>query len=495
MEIFPGICSWVILALVFLFSWLSPFWTSIFVICFVVYWLVRAIYFSFHLNACYKRMRINERIDWQKKLQDLSSSSGDFWRTDWQNIYHLILLPISKEPVEIIRETFQSLVKSEYARDKMIVVLSCEERVGAQSKEVAQAIEKEFRSEFPHLLITFHPDGLPGEIIGKGANETWGARRAKELIIDPLKIPYEDILVSSFDADTYVFPKYFSCLTYNYLTCEFPLRSSFQPIPLFTNNIWQAPPISRIFSFSATFWQMMCQERPEKLITFSAHSMPFCALIDVDFRQTNIVSDDSRIFWQCFLRYDGDYRVVPLYYPVSMDANVAPTFWQTMKNVYKQQRRWAYGVGEIPYYIFGFVKNKKIPLFKKISLGSMVFEGHLSWATSSIILFLLGWLPVVLGGQVFNQTLLSYNLPFFTSRVLTIGMIGLIGSIYLNIKLLPPRPAGYGKSKYLSFGLEWLLMPFIMIFFTSLPALDAQTRWVLGRYMSFWSTPKIRKKI
>jgi hypothetical protein len=178
-----------------------------------------------------------------------------------------------------------------------------------------------------------------------------------------------------------------------------------------------------------------------------------------------------------------------------MDANVAQTFFQTMRNVYKQQRRWAYGVGEIPYYIFGFIKNKKIPLFKKISLGFMVFEGHISWATSSIILFLLGWLPVVLGGQAFNQTLFSYNLPFFTSRVLTVGMLGLIGSIYLNIKLLPPRPQGYGKSKYLFFGLEWFLTPFIMIFFTSLPALDAQIRWIMGRYMSFWATPKIRKKI
>lgn len=491
LEILPGVISWLTLILVFLLSWLNPFLTAIFVICFVVYWLVRAVYFSFHLNASYKRMRKNEKRDWLKDLRALPKSD----RPAWEDIYHLIILPMSKEPLEIIREAFKSLAESDYPKEKMIVVLSCEERTGEGPRKTAEIIEKEFQGQFFRLLLVFHPDKLPGEIVGKGANETWGARKAKELIVDPLKIPYENVIVSSFDADIYVFPKYFGCLTYSYLTCEHPLRSSFQPIPLFINNIWQTPPISRIFSFSATFWQMMCQERPEKLITFSSHSMPFRALVDVDFRQTNIVSDDSRIFWQCFLRYDGDYRVVPLFYPVSMDANAAPTFTETMKNVYRQQRRWAYGVGEIPYYLFGFLKNKKIPLMKKLSLGTMVFEGHWSWATNSIILFLLGWLPVVLGGQAFNQTLLSYNLPILTSRVLTLGMIGLIGSIYFNIKLLPHRPPGFGRKKYFFFGLEWLLMPLIMIFFTSLPALDAQTRWILGRYMSFWFTPKTRKKI
>ena len=486
LEIFPGACSWLTLILVILLSWLKPVWMAIFIICFVIYWLFRTVYFSFHLSTCYKRLREHEKIDWLKKLNQLPAA-------DWSDIYHLIILPMYQEPLSIIRETFQSLLKSDYPQDKMLVVLTGEERGGDEVKKTAQAIEKEFKNKFFKLLITFHPANLPGEIAGKGSNEAWGSRKAKTLVIDPQKIPYENIIVSSFDADTCVFPKYFSCLTYHYLTVESPLRTSFQPVPLYINNIWQAPPISRIFAFSASFWQMMCQERPEKMITFSSHSMSFQALVDVDFRQVNVVSDDSRIFWQSFFKYDGDYKVIPLYYPISMDANVAPSFFKTMKNVYKQQRRWAYGMGEIPYYVFGFWKNKKIPLSKKISLGGTVFEGHWSWATNSIIIFLLGWLPLILGGEAFSQTLLSYNLPFFTSRALTLAMLGLVGSAYFSIMLLPPKPPVYGKKKYLFFGLEWFLLPIIMIFFTALPALDAQTRWLLGKYMGFWHTKKIRK--
>lgn len=486
LEIFPGACSWLTLILVFLFSWLKPAWAAIFIICFVIYWLFRTIYFSFHLRACYKQMRKNEKTNWMNKLEALPAAH-------WQEIYHLVVLPMYKEPLGIIQETFQTLLKSDYPKEKMIVVLTCEERAGDSAQKTIKAIKKDYKNKFFKLLTTVHPANLPGEIIGKGANETWGARQAKELIIDPLKIPYEDIVVSSLDADTCVFPKYFSCLTYYYLTIKDPTRCSFQPVPLFINNVWQAPPISRIFSFSASFWQMMCQERPEKLLTFSSHSMSFKALVDVDFRQVNVVSDDSRIFWQCFFRYDGNYKVVPLYYPISMDANVAPSFFQTMKNVYKQQRRWAYGMGDIAYYLFGFYKNKKIPLSKKISLGGTVFEGHWSWATNSIIIFLLGWLPLVLGGRAFSQTLLSYNLPLLTSRLLTLAMLGLVGSAYFSIMLLPPKPLNYGKKKYLFFVLEWFLLPIIMIFFTSLPALDAQTRWLLGKYTGFWTTPKFRK--
>ena len=484
LEILPGLASWTTLILVVLFSWLIPVWTSVFVICFVVYWLVRSFYFSFHLNSCYKRMRENEKIDWMKKVKEVDG---------WKNIYHLVVIAMYKEPLEIIRESFLSLADSDWPNNKIIVVLSYEEKGGEKSEKTAEAIKEEFGENFFKILIVKHPFGLKGEISGKGANESWGMKKAKQEIIDPLKIPFQNIIASSFDADTRVFSKYFSILAYRYLTIKDSLRCSFQPIPLFINNIWQSPPISRIFSFSASFWQMMCQERPEKLITFSSHSMSFKTLVAVGFRQTNVVSDDSRIFWQSFLKYKGDYRVVPLYYPISMDANCAPKFIETMKNVYKQQRRWAYGAGEIAYSFFGFMKVKGIPLTKKISLGGILFEAHWSWATSSIVIFMLGWLPLILGGERFGQTLLAYNLPVFVSRILTIAMLGLVGSAYLSIFILPPKPPEYGKKKYIFFVLEWFLLPFVMIFFTSLPALDAQTRLMLGKYMGFWSTPKIRK--
>ena len=486
LEILPGALSWLTLFLVVLLSWLKPVWMAIFIMCFVVYWLSRTLYFTLHLATSYRQMKKNEKADWLERLDRLPA-------TNWRNIYHLVVYPTYKESAEILRDSFQSLLDSDWPKENMIVVLTYEEKGGDETKRVAETIEKEFNNKFFKLLVTCHPTNLPGEVAGKGSNETWGIIKSKESIIDTLKIPYENIIVSAFDADTVVLPKYFSCLTHYYLTTDSPLRTSFQPIPLFINNIWQAPPISRIFAFSSSFWEMICLERPEKLITFSSHSMSFKALVEIGFKQVNAVSEDSRIFWQGFLRYSGDYRVQPIYYPVLMDANAAPTFFGTMRNVYKQIRRWAYGAENVPYFLFGFLKDKKIPLSKKISLGLTTFETYWSWATNSIIMFLLGWLPIVLGGDAFRQSLMSYNLPIFTRNILTIGMIGLVGSAFFSIILLPPKPIKLGRRKYLILFLEWFLLPAIMIFFTALPALEAQTRLMLGKYMGFWTTPKARK--
>ncbi|HEY4527948.1 MAG TPA: glycosyltransferase family 2 protein, partial [Candidatus Paceibacterota bacterium] len=244
---------------------------------------------------------------------------------------------------------------------------------------------------------------------------------------------------------------------------------------------------------SGTFWQMMQQERPERLATFSSHSMSFKALVELGFWQKNNVSEDSRIFWNGLLHYQGDYTSQPLAYPVWMDAPLGKTLWETAKNVYKQQRRWAWGAENFSYAVFGFLKIPEIPLKKKLFFTTIMFEGLWSWPTNAILMFFLGWLPLVMGGDVFNSTILSYNLPRATRLIMTFAMVGIITSIVISTSFLPPRPDGTPKRKYLYMILQWLLMPATLIIFGSIPALDAQTRLMLGKYMSFWVTPKFRK--
>ena len=487
-EMFTGLTSLLVLSLAIFLSFKLPLWVAFFIIAYDVYWLFRTIYFYFHLKYGYDQMRKNEKEDWISKLENLKVKNG--LKVDsWKDIYHLVILPTYKEPIEIIKETFDYLLRTDYPKEKMIVILACEEADKKNAQAIANKIEKDYGNKFFKFLITWHPQGIKGEIAGHGANDAWATKKGKELI-DNLNIPYERIIVSSFDIDAWVYPKYFSCLTYYYLTIEKPLRASYQPIPLYLNNIWDVPSISRVFSFASTFWHTMNQERPKSLVTFSSHSMSFNALNDVGFKQTNVISDDSRIFWQCFFYYNGDYRVQSLYYPISMDANCDKNLLTTLKNIYKQQKRWAYGVGEVPYFLFACIKNKAINWKKKLQMGFELIEGHVSWATASILIFLLGWLPLYLGGDDFGQTLLSYNLPKVTSRILTITMMGLIVSIYMSMLLMPKKP---DKRKNIFMIFEWALIPFIMMFFSALPALDAQIHWLRGKYMGFWVTPKIRK--
>lgn len=485
-EIFPGFLAWATLILAFLLSWIEPVWMAIFIIAFDLYWLFKVLYLSIHLIVTYLKMKKNQEIDWNKKAEELDGS---------KDIYHLVLLPFYKEGIEVVRPTIEKIADNGYPTDKMVLVLATEEAGGEGAQETANKVKDEFEGRFFKFIVTKHPKGLPGELAGKGANETWAARQIKEKIIDPLNLNYEKIIVSVFDIDTIVPKGYFGILTYKYLTVEKPTRASYQPVPFYHNNLLEVPSFCRIVATSATFWQMMQQLRTEKLTTFSSHSMSFKALVDIDFWQVNMVSEDSRIFWQCYTRYNGDYRVEPLFFPVMMDANLAKTYWQTIINQYKQQRRWGWGVENVPYLLFNFAKNKKISLKEKFFHAFFVIEGFHSWATNALLIFFLGWLPLVLGGEAFTQTVLAGNLVIITRTLMTIAMIGLIVSAVISTLLLPKRSLRQKKYKYFIMPFEWILLPLSIILFGSFPGIEAQTRMMLGgKYrLGFWATEKTRK--
>jgi hypothetical protein len=178
-----------------------------------------------------------------------------------------------------------------------------------------------------------------------------------------------------------------------------------------------------------------------------------------------------------------------------MDANVAPSFWRTIKNLYKQQRRWAWGVENVPYVLSGF-SAKKISGGQKLYRGFHLIEDFHSWATNALIIFVFGWLPVIIGGKNFNITLLSYNLPRVTSFIMTLASVGIVTSAVLALSLLPPKPQKFKIQHYFFYLIQWILMPLTLIILGSFPALEAQTRLMLGKrfYLDFWATPKSRSK-
>jgi len=422
-------------------------------------------------------------VDWRAQIATLKH----------EHVRHMVILPFYSEDRETIGNNILSLMRSETDLTNMIIVLASEGRRGTEALAIAKDIEAEYGKKFGHFLVTVHPEDVPGEMAGKGSNISFAAEKARVEILDVHHIPYEDVLVSAFDIDTVVYKHYFSCLTWHFLTTKNPYRASYQPVPFYNNNIWDAPALSRVVAGSGTFWQMIQQERPEKNVTFSSHTIPFKTLYDVGYWQKNMVSEDSRIYWNAFFAYDGDYKTVSLSYPVSMDANLAPTFFETLKNIYKQQRRWAWGAENVPYILFGFLKNKKVPLMKKISTTFVQLEGYWSLATNPLMIFMLGWLPLVLGGKIFNSTVLSYNLPIVTRNLMILAMAGLVVSAMVFLSFLPQVTVRTRKRDKALMLLQWIFIPVTIIIFGAIPGLDAQTRLFFGRYMGFWVTPKFHK--
>jgi hypothetical protein len=332
-----------------------------------------------------------------------------------------------------------------------------------------------------------------GEIAGKGSNTHFALHQVREKVIDPENIDYKNILTSIFDIDTVIYPDYFNCLIWHFMTAENPYKSAFQPVPLFTNNLWEATAIARVMAMSSTFWQMIMQERPDKAATFSSHSVSFQALYEIGYGQANVVSEDSRIFWNLLIANNGNFEIVSLSYPIAMDATTASSLWGTVKNIYRQHRRWTYGVENWCYLVYHFTKNKSIPLKKRWSIAALQGEGYWSLVTNPIMLFILGWAPIFLGTREFHSTVLSYELPIMVRNLLILAMFGLVVSSIISLSLTPPRPEGHSRFKYVVMALQWIMVPMTMIVFSAIPGLDAQTRLMFGKYMGFWVTPKRQK--
>lgn len=483
LEMIPGFFVWATFISAIALSFIKPIWVIYFIIIYDLIFLARVIYLQVYLVISFKRFKKAETINWLELVQK---------NPRWEDIYHLIMLPTYQEGMEVLRTTFESLCRSNYPKQKFIVVFATEEKDKERARENAAIIQREYGNKFFKLLVTEHPSGVPGELPGKGANTAYAGRKAKEFI-DDLKLPYENVIVSSFDIDTCVHREYFGYLTNAYLNHPDPTHTSFQPVPLFNNNIWDSPALMRVVANGTTFWLMTEQLRPERLFTFSSHSMSFKALVDVDFWQNDIVTEDSRIFLQCFLEYDGNYKVTPMYIPVSMDTVLGGSLWESLKNQYKQQRRWAWGVEHLPYMIWFFRKNKKIPWSKKFRYIWNLGEGMYSWAVAPILIFLLGRLPLFVASFKQETSAVAQNAPYVLQMLMIAAMVGLILMAAFSTFLLPKRPRQVKKTKIIEMVLQWVLFPFTMVAFGSIPAIDAQTRLMLGKYLGFQVTKKVRK--
>lgn len=489
-EILPGALCWGVIFLSILLSFFLPIVAAVFIIFYDLFWLTRVLILSVLTIIAYRKLAKNQKIDWLKKVKKIKEEDG----LSVSNVYHLIIIPYVNEELFVLEPTIESIKNSNYPNDRIIISMSSEKRAGAEAHRSQEELKKKYGSEFAGFLTAVHPDNLPGEMKAKSSNANWALNNALKFL-KKQKIETRQVIVSNFDCDTRPHQEYFACVSYHYIKNKDRFRASYQPLPMFNNNIWDTNMVVRTVSLGTSFWHMIESVRHERLVTFSSHSMSLVALLDVGRWQSDIISEDSAIFWQCYSKYDGDYRTIPLFLPVSMDATLAETLKKTIVNQYKQLRRWAYGIESFPRLLRVFAdKNCRIPLKSRISIVFTMLEGRISWGTTSFLLLMMGWLPLMVGGAAFNEMVLAHNLPLITQFLMRLAMVGIVCSAILSFFITPRRAKKYGWFKNLMFGFESLFMPLTALFITAPPAMDAMTRLMFKKYFgSFWVSEKKRK--
>jgi len=484
-EIIPGLISWLSLILLVVFSFVNPTLISVLILFYVIYWLIRVLMMAYFLISGYRRYQREVRLDWLNKVEQ------DF-PNRYQDIYHLAIIPSYKEPIEILRRTLNAIKNSSYAAKKMLVVIAFEERDQELAPLYQPILEREYQKTFAHFMVTVHPKGIEGEIKGKGPNITWAARQVKK-VIEAKKIPFPNIITTTLDADNRVDRNYFANLTWAYLNDPDPYHKSFQPLPMFFNNIWKVPLAVKITALGSSFWQLIQGMRPHYARNFAAHAQSFAALVETDFWSVKTIVEDGHQYWRSYFKFNGNHHVVPIFVPVYMDAVQDANMYETFVAQYLQRRRWFWGVSDIPYVFTHSLGNKQIPFFYKWLQLIRLMESHFSLATQSFIL-MIGWLPLALHPD-FRSTVFGYNFPIIYKSFLIATSLGLIITMAITILIVPPDP---DRNRYRHYSIilkELILAPFLLpltaIFFSALPALDSQTRQLINKpFTSFNVTRK-----
>lgn len=518
LEILPGAISYGAIILLFILSLIDPVLGAIYLFILIASTLVKAVGVAYRTVQGYGVIKRAERVDWRGRMEDLSSPHEAYERLHSQDsksyhfsehvenlkmiaamgkeypnpekIYHIVIMAAYNEGAEVIGPSIDAVKNTTFPNDHIIFVLAYEARGGETMSATAESLKKQYKSTFRDFILVQHPDNLPGEIVGKGPNLTY-AGHAVARYVEEKHLPVEDIIVTSLDSDNHMAPKYLDSVAYEFVTHPNRQRLSYQPVSLFTNNIWDAPAPSRVIAVSNSFFNVISTMRPHLLRNFASHSQPLQALEAMGFWSKRTIVEDGHQYWRSLFFFSGNYSVLPIRIPIYQDAVIDDTLWKTIKAQFIQVRRWYYGASDVAYVgskLFVRKEDRIVPFWQLFPKFWRLLDGHVTLAILAPIVAFGGWVPMIM--NLSSHTMVAFNLPNIVSVVETFASIGLIVSILVSFKILPKRPAKYRKGRNILMLLQWILMPITSILYQSLAAFYSQTRLMLGLYMEKFDVTK-----
>lgn len=509
-EMLPAILSYGSIVLLVVLSLVSPLAAAIYLLLVIITVLIKAVGTAVHTISGRNRLNRAQNIDWHERLMQLEDpiasyeheqkihSRGFDFETHKENLrlmaadpsvfpkpstlYNAVIIAAYNESYEVLEPTIQSVLDTTFDNDKLIVTIAYEERGGEAIKSTAKALQKKFGPSFKAFHIVEHPDKLADEVIGKGGNITYAGFFLKDWMKKE-GIAYKDVIITTLDSDNRPHPGYFDYVTYEYTVHEDRKHLSYQPIALFLNNIWDVPAPMRVVATGNSFWNIISAMRPHTLRNFAAHSQPMDALVEMDFWSKRSIVEDGHQYWRSYFYFGGNYTVIPIYVPIYQDAVLSETYIKTLKAQFIQLRRWAYGASDIPYVATRiFTSKRNVPLGAAVARLARLIDSHVTWASIALLVAIGGWVPLLINSEA-ARDIAAHQLPEVIGSIQRVAMVGLLVTIFLSFKMLPPRPERYKRRRTIGMVLQWLLMPITAIVYSTASAFNAQTHLLLGKYL------------
>lgn len=488
LEILPGALTWLALTSPIWLSFTLPYAVAYLIILADIYWFLTSIRIAVLIYLGYKKMEAAKKVNWLKRLEQ------DF-PLEWEDYYHLLVLPTYNESLEVLQPTFEAIINSGYPKEKIFLGVGFEERMQQKDpegiKEKINAVKK-LSLKIGGIFQTIHPVGLPGEIPGPATNRNFIIRNAVKEFGEK-GIPLDKVLVTTLDADFVIDHSFLSGALHKYLSTPVGIRDkrSFTGAFLYNNNYWQAATPMRVIAVGTAFWQLSEMVGSDKYINFSSLSINLKSLMDIGLWIPDKVNDDSGFFWKAYYHFNGDYKVIPHFLPISADAVADVTFLKTIQNQYLQLKRWAYGVEHIPFIITQYFSRKDMDFWDKTDKLTFILWSYFKWGTLALFVTFAGLLIPIFNHN-YSESVVAYNLPVISSWILTGAFIALFSTIYIHEKTVPKRPSSWSIPQKIWSYVQWALIPIVLVTITSIPAIDAQTRLMFGKYMEFRTTNKVR---
>ncbi len=483
LEILPGALTWIALTSPIWLSFTLPFAVAYIIILADVYWLISSLRIAILIFIGY------HKFTWAKKQNWFAKLKADF-PEEWDKYYHIVALPTYRESIEVLAPAFDAVVNSTYDKSKLFLAVGMEAWDSPEKIEITSKYLQKLNQKIGGTFATVH-QLQEGEIKGPATNRNCMIRNAvKEL--EERGIKPENVIVTTLDADFVIHDQFLAGALHKYLSTPKEKRNkrSYTGIFLYYNNYWSAPAPMRLIASGTSFWQLAEMVGSDKYMNFASLSINLKSLLDIGLWIPNKVNDDSGFYWKAYFHFNGDYKVLPHYLPINADTVMDTSLVKSFQNQYQQLKRWAYGVEHIPFIVRSYFSSGA-NFWDKTDKLLFAMWGYLRWGTLALFVTFAGIIiPFV--NPHYSDSVVAYNLPIISSYILTAAFVSMFATVFVHEKTVPKRPKSWSLLQKIFSYLQWILIPIIMVTISTIPAIDAQTSLMFGRYIGFRTTIKAR---